>query len=380
MPSPQKLLIFGASTRAAAFSALRAGIEPWCADLFADVDLQARCPVMRLPAGTYPRGFRELVRQEIPGPWMYTGGLENYSRLIAQMTRARSLWGNPAKVLRLSRSPQYVAAVLTEARLSHPAVFGVHPLSQRAGGDRWLVKPLGAAGGHGIYPVRGRLPRVYFQERIEGVSCSAVFLGKPAEEKVLLLGVTQQLVGESWLHAAPFSYCGSIGPVDSDPIWEQMGRCLGVGCGLRGLFGVDCVVRDGVPFPVEINPRYTASVEILEYAADLRALEWHRWAFDGGEQPSLALRASKEGTIIGKAILFARSPLIFPADGPWMDTLRQPGDIWQLPDFADIPHPGTQIKEGQPIFSFFIRADSPETCRAKLQEQAAQLDRILFGG
>jgi len=27
-----------------------------------------------------------------------------------------------------------------------------------------------------------------------------------------------------------------------------------------------CILRDGVPWPVEINPRYTASVEVLEYA------------------------------------------------------------------------------------------------------------------
>ncbi len=38
MASPQHLLIFGASARAAAFSALRAGLQPWCADLFADAD------------------------------------------------------------------------------------------------------------------------------------------------------------------------------------------------------------------------------------------------------------------------------------------------------------------------------------------------------
>jgi len=33
-----QVLIVGASARAAAFSALRAGLRPWCADLFADLD------------------------------------------------------------------------------------------------------------------------------------------------------------------------------------------------------------------------------------------------------------------------------------------------------------------------------------------------------
>ena len=49
-------------------------------------------------------------------------------------------------------------------------------------------------------------------------------------------------------------------------ILQQLGLDLARGCGLRGLFGVDFVLSEGVPWPVEINPRYTASVEVLEYA------------------------------------------------------------------------------------------------------------------
>src|SRR5919206_4940372 len=89
----EHLLIFGASTRAAAFSALRAGLRPWCADLFADADLQARRPAMRLP-GKYPDGFLDLVATELPGPWLYTGGLENHPPLVGRMERRRAPWGH----------------------------------------------------------------------------------------------------------------------------------------------------------------------------------------------------------------------------------------------------------------------------------------------
>src|SRR5665213_1637961 len=70
------IMIFGTSVRAAAFSASRAGLSPWCADLFADSDLRRHCPAVRLP-GRYPLGFLDLVSRDWPGPWMYTGGLEN---------------------------------------------------------------------------------------------------------------------------------------------------------------------------------------------------------------------------------------------------------------------------------------------------------------
>ncbi len=77
-------------------------------------------------------------------------------------------------------------------------------------------------------------------------------------------------MGEPWLRAAPFHYCGSVGPVDCSPglqeMLERLGNTLTASCQLRGIFGVNGVLRDGAFWPVEVNPRYTASVEVLEYA------------------------------------------------------------------------------------------------------------------
>src|SRR5438132_2283392 len=115
----ERLLIFGASTRAAAFSALRAGLRPWCADLFADRDLTARCPAVRVSASDYPRAFTELARQRLEGPWIYTGGLENRRKLVRQIAQLRPLWGNDDRALRLCRSPQFVTSLLSKEGLPH---------------------------------------------------------------------------------------------------------------------------------------------------------------------------------------------------------------------------------------------------------------------
>src|SRR5438094_8454470 len=90
----QTIIIFGGSVRAAAFSALKAGLQPWCADLFADADLQACCPTIRIPSSCYPRNFAGLLAKAPPGPWMYTGGLENHPALVKRISSDRSLWGN----------------------------------------------------------------------------------------------------------------------------------------------------------------------------------------------------------------------------------------------------------------------------------------------
>jgi predicted ATP-grasp superfamily ATP-dependent carboligase len=396
MNSGNHLLILGASARAAAFSALRAGFRPWCADLFADADLQAACPALQLQAGRYPEAFLDYIAAEPTGPWMYTGGLENRPGLVRRLAEHRRLWGNDAPVLRIVRRPQIIARLLAAAGLPCPAVHlraaDVPPHG------RWLVKPRRGAGGRGISLWTGvcighRPSQLYFQEYVEGDSCAAVYVANA--DGVRLLGVTRQLVGEMWLHVAPFHYCGSVGPIDLPSTLrsaiEQMGNALVSNDALRpdqslrGLFGVDFILRDGVPWPVEVNPRYTASVEILEYARGLPALALHASAFDSDASPLFVPPITGAEGVMGKAILFACAPLTFPEQGPWMPVLRQLAGAasatrsWEPPAFADIPHAGQQIEAGRPILTFFARAASEAGCIEALRRIAADLDRRLFG-
>src|SRR5437870_262955 len=137
--SSQRLIILGASTRAAAFSALRAGLQPWCADLFADADLQACCPVVRIASPAYPKGFVAISDKALSGPWMYTGGLENHPRLVESISSKRVLWGNGAKSLSVVRSPFTLAKVFRANGISFPMVYECATGLPQKG--RWLIKP-----------------------------------------------------------------------------------------------------------------------------------------------------------------------------------------------------------------------------------------------
>jgi predicted ATP-grasp superfamily ATP-dependent carboligase len=379
------LIVIGASARAAAFSALRAGLRPWCVDLFADSDLKARCPALALPAREYPDGFVKVLRQAPVVPWLYTGGLENRSRLVRKLAELRPLWGNDAGVLASARSPSKVQKLLWARGIPCPQVcLDAHEVPAHGW---WLVKPRNGAGGVGIRfwrheeDMSRQQKPVYLQEYIEGEACAAIYVGDGRAAR--LLGATRQLVGETWLHAAPFHYCGSIGPLCLTPPVREALACLGEaltrGCGLRGLFGVDCVVIAGIPWPVDFNPRYTASVEVLEYATGIPALALHRSVFDTGTAGPVALPLPTSPDVIGKAILFAKQAITFPHAGPWSDTLRSTRPIDNLPAFADIPHANTRIGAGRPILSFFASADSEEACLACLRRTAADLDCRLFG-
>jgi predicted ATP-grasp superfamily ATP-dependent carboligase len=376
------LLILGASARAAAFSALRAGLHPWCVDLFADVDLQQRYAVTRL-TGRYPEDFQRFIESDIPGPWMYTGGLENRPRFVQRMARRRVLWGNAGLALSRCRDPKFVAALLQSARMQAPTL--AEDVEKASRSLRWLRKPRKSAGGAGICIWRpgDHEPQTgdsYFQEYIEGEPLALLFLG--GGEAAHLLGVTRQLAGEPWLHAAPFHYCGSIGPLDpvmvQRPSLAALGRLLASECLLMGLFGVDGVLRDGTFWPVEINPRYTASVEVLEHAAGTPMLGWHSQVFTHRRLSPLLPPVVSARRTVGKAILFARDDLHFPAVGPWLAELRSPKPVQELPSFADIPAAGERIEAGKPILTFFAAADSPSACEDVLRQIAVDLDRWLF--
>jgi predicted ATP-grasp superfamily ATP-dependent carboligase len=379
--SGENLLIFGASARAAAFSALRAGLRPWCADLFADADLRARCPALRLP-GRYPHGFLELIETAPPGPWTYGGGLENWPTLVERMAQRRPLWGNDGPALKRARSPRFVAKTLRAAGLPAPAIQW---RDWRGAPGRWLVKPVAGAGGRGIHFWDGQprrsspaSRREYLQEFIDGEPRAAVYVGDGRTAQ--FLGLTRQLVGECWLSAAPFHYCGSIGPLELTAgelrAFEKLGNVVAAACSLRGLFGIDGVAREEVFWPVEINPRYTSSVEVLEYATGLPAFAWHRQTFDPSTPPPSS--EPQANGCVGKAILFARTNLVFPAFGPWSDLPRASGSVAEMPLFADIPQAGESIRAGKPILTSFVRADTAGDCYQALRDVVEGLESALF--
>src|SRR5215213_4454745 len=95
------LIVMGASVRALAFSARRAGFQPWAIDLFADRDLAAICPTVKIQR--YPEDFAAALAEAPEARWMYTGGLENYPRLIDEMAKIRPLVGNGGAVVRAAR-------------------------------------------------------------------------------------------------------------------------------------------------------------------------------------------------------------------------------------------------------------------------------------
>lgn len=370
------ITIVGSSARAAATSAARAGFSIHAADLFADVDLLRATAAIAV--ADYPAGLEAALVGAHEGGWIYTGGLENNPALVDRWAGIRPLWGNAGEVLRRVRRPELVAAALLDAGLKAPQV--VCEARQVSRDGRWLIKGRRSSGGahvavwNELSPDPSPAADYYFQQLVAGDPCSAVYVA--AGGTAVLLGATRQLIGERWTGAGGLRYCGSVGPLDLSESTERqfarIGTVLAEKFNLAGLFGVDAIVNDLGVWPVEVNPRYTASIEVLERASGFHAIDLHVTACEEGALP--ASRHWPRSAVCGKAILFADSRLQIP---PAITEKYEQEFTCVWPSVADISAPGTIIEAGWPILTVFAAAATERETLNRLEQRAVEVRRQI---
>ncbi|HQU43053.1 MAG: hypothetical protein B7Z73_02795 [Planctomycetia bacterium 21-64-5] len=372
----ESLLIVGASVRAAAQSAARLGLLPVCGDLFGDADLPDAC------VGRVARSFPgDLVRiaEEVPaGPWMYTGGLENHPRVVAKISRRRELLGNSPATLRGVRDPFILGRVLVDAGFLFPECRESSDGLPRDG--RWLRKQRRASGGLRVERWSGKCGSSdargsYYQRYLDGLPLGVVYIA--AAGRARLVGVSEQIV--TGTPQAPFRYGGSIAPLTLPPPQREylsaLGDVLALQFDLRGLFGVDLILAAEGLWAIEVNPRYTASVELFERAFSFNAIELHLAACRDGRLPDSTTKPQARWH--GKSILYSgRSQRVPSAVTSALCGLNASG-AW--PAVADIPRAGTDIAPGQPVVTVFAEAADRSALQVELARRTEQV-RALLGG
>ena len=363
--SDKPLIIIGASARAAAFSAHRAGYTPYWLDQFGDEDLRQRFPGEIITG--YPKQAIALIGKAPDAPFIFTGALENHPGVLEELCRQRTLLGNMMPVCRRVRDPSGLHEVFRRNRIPCPDIRTGAGLV--ATPSDWLIKPRSGSGGIGIgfYNGRNTGADCYLQQYLTGDSFSAVYIG--GRGGCRLLGVTRQLIGMPEFHAREFGYCGSIGPVALDAAdtnqWNRIGAAVTGEFGLKGLFGIDAIRQGDKIYPVEVNPRYTASVEVLELALGIHAVKLHS---DACKNRLTGIAAQVPRRLFGKAILYAPQDLVFKK------FTREGFTI------ADIPAQGTEIKQGQPILTIMVTGDTVISVSRELRKAADHIIRQQIEG
>lgn len=400
-----RLLITGASTRAAAWSAIRAGFFPVCADRFGDEDLRQVAEVhesIQLDKGRPPivTAARICVSDRRWTDKDLFCGAEEDPQLKTYL--GPLLGPNPMKS---RKGDQSLPKMLFDAGL--PFLKEMRGLEVRPGAaasrlayvarssppvadGTWIQKPIfGSGGGYGVRlwdsaadsEIR-RGEHVYFQEYRAGQPMSAIFLAdrhRPAA--VELIGLTEQLIGDDSAAApTPFTYCGNIAPVtlptDATQMVQRIGEVLAEKLGQRGIFGVDFIWDGTTPWVIEVNPRYTAACELLELALGRALLRdhWQAWLPNEPLPPVTESSAKGRPGAIGKLILYARSHITAPDLSRF---LRRRSE-WTVPWLADIPRIGTNFLRGEPLCTVFATGADAAECRRKLARRARRV-RNWFG-
>jgi hypothetical protein len=296
-------------------------------DLFGDRDLRAARIVKRHSL----TALVDAAVEEEPGAVIYGASFENHPKLVERLGERHRLLGNTPETLRAVRDPVRLAAALGEW---YPRTTFTPPSS-----GRWLRKPLRGGGGIRVRDWRGgALPRgTFLQERIEGVPCSVAATGD------VVLGISEQLVGQRAFGTRGYRWCGNLVPprvpVPLDQAQEICSRLAGE-FGLRGPFGVDFVWDGERARVIEVNPRTTASFEVIE-----------------------PVRAA------GKAVLFATEDMAVGDTDRWLER-----------GVRDVPHSGERIAKGRPICTVVTTAETPDEALARLEEEAAALLEVTVCG
>jgi predicted ATP-grasp superfamily ATP-dependent carboligase len=381
MTDAARVVIAGVSTRAAAESAARAGFRVAAVDAYGDLDQHPAVRALALPrdcgvpftAMAAARAAQAIEADAVA----YLSNFENQPAAVDVLARGRQLWGNAPEALGRARDPWFLEDAWRSRGMSTLALHAGDPVAPGGAGGRgvpsegeWMLKPRASGGGQRIRRGRPgeRVPRgCYLQALADGAAASVVMVA--GQGGIVPLGFSRQLVGDSAFGAAPHRYCGNIlVPADDVELGARtaskacaLARIAAETCGLVGVNGVDVIVRDDVPYPLEVNPRWTASMELVERAYGVSVFGAHAAACTGGRLPAFDLDATRAAVeAVGKAIVFARHDVTVGDTRAWLAdaTVR------------DVPHPGTRIAAGQPVCTVFASGADTRACYANLVRRA----------
>ena len=369
---PTPTLIIGFSTRAIADSALRAGYPIVTVDAFEETD-RANPAESYFPRGVPldaigPEQLVDLAQNLDFESVVYAGGMEHDPDLLERFCQGKVLLGNSPQTLREVRSPHTLFRFLKQNGYHFPETLPGDSPEKPFNDGRWLVKNRSGAAGWAVRQWDGTWPLPhgdYLQRQLSGQVCSFSFVadGKRAE----VIGLSEQLVGLPAFGGRDFFWCGNLLPLtfpepETDlptallPELRRLANDLAREFHLFGLNGVDFILVAGKPFILEVNPRYSASMELIDSALNANVFDWHIQACRGTLPPPIPDRQLTErGRVWGAAILYAWQDLILPDTG-----------TWRAEGFRNIPLPFAHIAKEELICTILADGSSGQDCLNRL--------------
>jgi predicted ATP-grasp superfamily ATP-dependent carboligase len=368
------ILVIGMDVVSLATSATKAGYKVYTVDYFGDQDLKRVCheslsivkQTLGVTCGQLSTNFNPeallqltmgLLKKNTIDVTLLSTGLDDSPDVLFELNDMIPILGNCPHVIKRIRDKMKFFQELERLEIPHPETaiaenFEEARKKAKDIGYPVLVKPSKGFGGVGIRKAQGPKElkqafqhaslideKVLIQEYISGTPASVSLIS--SNNETITLTLNEQLLGVNELgQEEPFGYCGNVVPLVTTR--SVMNRCKNTTeritshFGLIGSNGIDFVIsKEGIPYVVEVNPRFQATLECVERVLGINMVEAHMKACLQGILPIIV---KKTAVFCTRLILFAPQRSIIP-------------DLSVFEEVRDIPIPEVIIEKGEPVCS-----------------------------
>ncbi|MDH5391027.1 MAG: ATP-grasp domain-containing protein [Candidatus Bathyarchaeota archaeon] len=368
------ILVIGMDVVSLATSATKAGYKVYTVDYFGDQDLKRVCheslsivkQTLGVTCGQLSTNFSPeallqltmgLLKKNTIDVTLLSTGLDDSPDVLFELNDMIPILGNRPHVIKRIRDKMKFFQELERLEIPHPETAMAENFEEARKkakdiGYPVLVKPSKGFGGVGIRKAQGPKElkqafqhaslideKVLIQEYISGTPASVSLIS--SNNETITLTLNEQLLGVNELgQEEPFGYCGNVVPLVTTR--SVMNRCKNTAeritshFGLIGSNGIDFVIsKEGIPYVVEVNPRFQATLECVERVLGINMVEAHMKACLQGILPIIV---KKTAVFCTRLILFAPQRSIIP-------------DFSVFEEVRDIPIPEVIIEKGEPVCS-----------------------------
>lgn len=355
-----RVLVAGFATRHVVCSAVNAGYEVHAIDSFCDQDLQWNAKTCKIfeHLDSLPLLIEESCKEIDPDILVVTSGAEDISV-------SKTISGNCRDKAGIFTDKKNIQDFFEENSVSVPSVIadGVYPA---------MLKPCKGAGGWRNTIVNSAEEEDAFcniwpetpyirQKVIEGIPCSVSCIVSEGKAKAVSVNL-QYLRGGPGERA--FGFAGAATPFLSEKNEDLIREAERIASlsGCTGSIGIDFILDGEKIYAIEINPRFQATLDIIEMSTGFNIFEAHVNACRGF-LPEFVPKAKR---VAARRVIFADRDL------------RVEDDLKDLfPEVADIPSIGDEIEKGGAIISVYGEGATLAEAEDSLDKTIKELARYI---
>jgi len=293
----------------------------------------------------------------------YSGGFENQFDIIAKLEQQFELLGNRPEALKQVRNPFRLQEIVNNVGLKMPEILSPGTIPNP--NLKWLRKAVKSGAGARIKPWKKVVPDdpdYIVQQKIDGPPQSVSFIANGKEAKIF--AYSEQIIGDEAFGASGYRYVGNlILPQSDQGLIEKLSRLandLTRAFKLVGLNGIDFILHEDEPYILEVNPRFSASMEIYEDALGQSIFDWHIAGSRGEPLPDIP--KISDTNVHGKASVGSRR------HGILGDTIG-----WLEQGYRNVPSDSMLIIPHFPLAIVTAVGRNRDECYAQLVSKANEL-------